>query len=704
MKINYNMIFFIVFVVLFYQIDRFFYSGPPNNNIILKSSFKVLDDIYSKKIKIDNFSKNVCNTYFEYLDPLKIYLTKQDFNFLTKNEQQSSESFTKDNLLFFQKTIKFFNKKLIYLYNIYNITLKKPFNFKLHEKNIFYKNNNFFCKDDNSLQNRIFLYLKYLTLLEVNSLLNIKNKIHNSNNNLNEISKYNFIKLEKKARKIVFDKIKYKFQALKSKNQSYWFFKYLNANLIQYNPYTKFFSEKEKNTFDINLSGQLEDLGIQLKNENGYITVKNFLKGSPLWKSKHIEIGDIIMKIYEKDSGKEINFLGKNIDKCIHDINGTKGSKVFLTIKKNNGSIKNTILTRGLIKSNKFLTKNVFILDKNKRYGLIKIPRFYTNYNYLNGINSFNDVKSQLTILKKKGINGLIIDLRNNLGGSLDSVINIIGLFINNKPILQVKNFNGKKRFIITKQNDHMWRGPLVLLVDKLTSSAAEIFASAIKDYNRGIIIGDSNTSGKGTIQKFYPLNKHLFIKNKIGFLKITTDKYYSLNGNSIEKKGIYPDIIIPYDYIHDCNYYLINDNDKEINKENSMIYDKIYAIKYNPYINNNKNIIINSNNRIKKNKNLQKIYTIIKELKAYSKKAFTDLNLEKFNNDKKNINILMNKINYLNNRYINNINFYEAEKKYLIDIMNSKNIDNYSWYKTLKKDFLVKEAINILGEYKNKE
>lgn len=699
MKYNYYMIFFILFIFLLYKIDAYYYNNKVDKHIIIKSIVKTLDIFYPKKINIDNkFSKNVYITFFENLDPLKIYLTKEDIDLFSFYEKKLDNFFIKGDLSFFNNTIKFLYKKIYYLEYFYYKILEKPFNFKLNHKIFINKKNSFFSKNDKELKNRIRLYLKYLTIIEMDSYIN--------QYYIKKSYKYNLINVEKIARKIVFNKIKDKFRKLKIKKKSEWFSTYINSNIIQYDPHTIYFSEKEKKIFDVSISGQLEGIGVELEDIDGCITITNCFIGGPAWKSKKIKIGDIIIKV-SQDNKKQINVEKILLDECVNYIRGKKGTKVFLTLKNKNGNIKKVVLIRNLIEQKELFTKSVLILDKkNKKYGLINIPEFYINYNNLNGRNSFKDVKYHLELLKKNNIDGLIIDLRNNGGGSLDSVINILGLFIKNGPILQIKNINGTKEIFYTDINNYIWNGPLIIIVNKLTASASEIFSSTIKDYNRGIIVGDSNTYGKGTVQTIYPLNKMFNIKNNIGFLKFTISKFYGVNGNSIQLKGVDPDIIIPYDYIYDYNYHL--DDDKEINQKTSMSYhDVVTPVLYKPYSINNKNTLISkSNNRIKKNKNIKKIYNIINNYKILNKKSFINLNWKKFNNDKKNIYYIINNIDYLNKLYISKLKFFDSKNNCLINNINEKNNNNFFWYKSLKKDFSIEESINILNDYiiKNKQ
>lgn len=678
-------IFSSIFVVCFSL-----FNNSKDQYTSLKTVYRTLYFFHPQPKKInDAFSKRVFFKYFDNLDPMKVIFYKKDIDFFSYYKDKLDDAFINGDITFFKKTINYFYKRIEYLEYIYEKLLKIPFNFDLYETVIFHKKSFSYPKNIREWKDRIRLYLKYLTIIEMDSILNNEDKFFILKRYLllNNYKKYKINNpiineslyfLEKQARKKVLENIRKYFKKIKLKKKSDLFSLYINANTSQYDPHTMFLSEIEKKSFDVDISGEIEGIGVQMEDNNGYPTIRKIVLGSPAWKSKKIEIGDKIIKVsINDDEKKDKNIVGMPLEDSINYIRGKKGTKVHLTIQKKDGSQKRVSLIRKLIEKEEIFVKSLVISDKNKnKYGLIILPEFYFNPNNKKARNSSDDIKQELQSFKKQNVSGVILDLRNNSGGSLQSVINIVGFFIGKGPVAQILRNDGRKEILTCVNNNILWKGPLIIIVNESSASASEILASAIKDYNRGIIIGSDKTFGKGTIQALYPLS------NKLGMIKITVGKFYRINGKSTQLKGINSDIVIPSNYTN-------SNLEREKDLYNPLPWDKISPVIYHPWKSFNiQKIIYKSNYRIKNNKNINLLKYYINNIN----KNFIYLNLQKFILNKKNYNNILKNIFILNIKY--NILYPSLiHNNYIFNIKNKFNNNIYT-------DLCIKESIRIFNDF----
>nr|WP_185862261.1 carboxy terminal-processing peptidase [Blattabacterium cuenoti] len=666
------------------------------HRILLKIIYKTLDFLHTKPIPINNnFSKKVYNKYFEKLDNQKRFFMQKDIEDFCLYKEKIDDFWINGDPTFFNIIIRRFYKRIKEVESICSQILKIPFNFNKKEIYVLGKEELFYPKNKKKWIEKWRKHLKYLTLLEIINFIKQKKL----NILKQKIWKNAFLHEEKKSRKKVEEYIKEYFRKLKIKKESHWFSMYVNTIISQYDPHTSYLSPKDKEIFYLNISGETEGIGIELQDDKGLATVVKLIVGGPAWKSKKIEIGDKIIRVAKDLNSESKNIVGMLLENYIRLIKGKKGSKVKLTIQKKNGSIEEVILTRDIIEKKEIFAKSVIILDNKNKYGLICLPEFYFNPENKNGRNAAKDIKHIIQELKKEKIKGIILDLRNNGGGSLETVIKIAGFFLGKVPIVQIGRYNNKKK--ILKNNDHqiLWKGPIVVIVNELSASASEIFAAAIADYKRGIIVGSSQTYGKGTVQTIYPLNRFLFYNEELGALKITVNKFYRINGNSTQLKGVNSDIVIPN---YTSNILL---NFMEKNQKNSMKWDYVDPIPFHYCNNNLENIKYKSIKRIKKNKNIMTIYKIIESIqsleKQFSNRKQFSLNWKEFYYD----NLKIKKRNENFYQLINYLNIYGLRAfpiSYKI-ILNTKKLEfkeQLEWKKNLKKDYSVSECVNILRDF----
>ncbi|WP_185863930.1 carboxy terminal-processing peptidase [Blattabacterium cuenoti] len=671
------------------------------HSIILKSIYKTLSFLHPSPISIDNdFSQKVYDNLFDKLDNQKCFFIQKDLEDLSLYRDKIDDFWIHGDPIFFNIIMKRFFQRVKKAEFLCFQILKKSFDFNQKEIYIVGEQKFSYPKNEKEWIEKWRKYLKYMTLLEI--ITSTKQKIITSTKQKKitvtkqkKIWKNAFFNEKKRYIKKVEKYIQEYFRKIKIKKESDWFSIYVNVITSQYDPHTNYFSPKEKEIFDVNISGQTEGIGVELQDDKGFPTVVKLIDGGPAWKNKKIEIGDKIIRVAKNVNSESKNIVGMLLENSIRLIRGKKGSKVKLTIQKKNGSIEEVTLTRDIIEQKEIFAKSVLILDKNgDKYGLICLPEFYFNPANKNGRNAAQDMKKIIQKLKKENIKGILIDIRNNGGGSLDAVIEIAGFFLGKVPILQIGKPNKKKKILKSHENQILWTGPLVILVNEFSASASEILTAAIKDYKRGIIVGSDQTYGKGSIQTIYPLNRFLHFNEGLGALKLTIHKFYRVNGSSTQLKGVNSDIVLPRkNPKNNCLKFM------EKNQNNPMKWDytdPIPSIRYfyqNLYI---ENIKYKSIKRLKKNKDFITIYNTMQSLenKCFNENKFS-LNWEELFYE----NFKIKKRNEKLKKLRNNLNTFETKTFSLYYRILSK--ESEKWKKNLNKDFYnISECINILRDF----
>lgn len=333
---------------------------------------------------------------------------------------------------------------------------------------------------------------------------------------------------------------------------------YMNCITEAYDPHTNYFSPKSADFFKQQMSLSLEGIGAQLQTENDFTKVVKILPGGPAEKSNKLYVNDLITGVAQGHQGEMVDVVGWRIDEVVKLIKGPKGTTVRLQVLPAatgvNGASQEMVFVRDKIKledqAAKKSTVNYQVNGKNVKFGVILLPTFYMDFEaYQKGdpnyVSTTRDVKRLIRELQEEGIDGLVIDLRNNGGGSLAEAIDLTGLFIKEGPVVQVKTSAGRVDILADDDKQVAYSGPLVVLTNRFSASASEIFAGAIQDYNRGVIVGES-TFGKGTVQSVVDLNKIITNSEKVGELKLTFQKFYRVTGSSTQHKGVTPDIKLP--------------------------------------------------------------------------------------------------------------------------------------------------------------
>jgi carboxyl-terminal processing protease len=528
---------------------------------------------YSPKDINDEFSKKVFAKYFEELDPDKDIFLQSDITSLDKYSTKIDDEIKGAPVEFFLEAGKIFNKRAEEASLLYKELLAKPFNFSVNETIVTDPKKTNFASSQAERREGWRKRLKYLTLQRFVDL----QEARESNKGKEGFVVKTDAELEKEARdkvRIAMDRI---FERYRLKfNDDEKFSVYVNTITSMMDPYTEFFPPVDKRYFDEQLSGSFYGIGAQLTYDEGNIKIASVLPGGPAQKSEQIEVGDIVAKVAQ---GKEapVELTGFDVTDAVKIIRGKKGSEVNLTLRKKDGTLKNVSLIRDKIVQDESYVRSAVINEGTSKVGYIYLPEFYANFDDPNDPHrSSLDVAAEVKKLKEEKVDGIVIDLRNNGGGSLYDVIQIAGLFIDQGPIVQVKDREGQPQVMRDKDGGVLYDGPLAVMVNEFSASASEIFAAAIQDYGRGVVIGSTSTYGKGTVQRpigLDPSSNFLSTNSDLGSLKLTLQKFYRISGGSTQLKGVVPDVVIP-DYYE---YLKLRERDNT----NALPYDEIAKAQY---------------------------------------------------------------------------------------------------------------------------
>ena len=680
LRSNYLFVIFPLLLIGFTLTNKKF-SDPNKDRLLMEVVKYVVEKGHYKKISIDdNLSENLYHSFIKQLDNQKRFFLKSDIREFEKYKYLLDDQIKEYDLSFFNLVYQRSKIRIEEAKSYYEELVNNKFNFNLNENIDLDFEKKEYARSKSEIKNRWRKQLKFSTLdiatLKLGDTLSIINdRIYNES-----------IAIVKKNTEDYFEFIT-------DLDRDDWYSNYLNAFLTQLDPHTYYFQPEDKERFDVNISGKFTGIGARLTKTEGNIKVVEIIIGGPVWKDKLLDVGDIIIKVAQENE-EPVDIVGMKVDDAIKLIKGPEKSIVSLTVKKLDGSIKEVQITRALVELEELYAKSTLIEEDDIRYGYISLPKFYVDFSNYKNRNSAEDVKNEIIKLKNNGIEGLILDLRNNGGGSLQSVVDMTGLFIEKGPIVQVKSIGNRKQVLYDRNSEIVWDGPLVVLINEMSASASEILAAALQDYERAVILGSKKTFGKGTVQNIIDLNK--FISNSdfdLGALKITTDKFYRINGESVQLEGVKSDVIVPDSYMHIFN--------GEKDEENPLAWDKIDPAMYNPWINEGSLDFISSNAQSRVNDN--------NYLKLISKRA------DWIEKQQKNKTIPLKFLTYQNyldenknktkefeslSKYSNDLNFklLKSEKDYIMS--NKELLSNRNrWHKNLTKDIYISEGVNILKQ-----
>ncbi|MFK7050458.1 Tail-specific protease precursor [Flavobacterium columnare] len=698
MKKNYKLLLLTVAVsaVLWSFKPTFKTEDPEKDRVLLDAIVSVLEVYHYTPATInDNFSKNVFENFIDALDPSKRFFIESDIREFKNFEYQIDDMIQARNLSFFNLVYERLQKRMNEAKVIYRALNDKPFNFNLDESIDIDSDKIEFSKNYNELKNRWRLQIKLSTLASVVDKQKLEDEKKAKDPNY---SSKTFDQLEKESREAAIKNLDEYFDFVSDLDREDWFEVYLNSIVTQFDPHTFYFAPEEKEKFDISMSGKLEGIGAKLQKKNDNTEISELISGGPAWKNKELEPGDIVLKVAQGNN-EPVDVVGMRLDDVVKKIKGPKGTEVRLTVKKTDGTIKVIRLIRDIVEIEETYAKSSILEKNGRKFGLIHLPKFYIDFENDDNRDAAKDVEAEVLKLKKAGVEGIVMDLRDNGGGSLKTVVDITGLFIDQGPVVQVKSSGHKKDVLSDHNTKVQWNGPLVVLQNNFSASASEIFAAAIQDYKRGIILGSKQSFGKGTVQNVFDLNqlKTKFNLNfNMGALKTTTQKFYRVNGGSTQLEGVTSDVVFPDRY----TYIKIGERDEK----KALQWDKIDPANYQVTnsISNFASVVANSQKRVIENPQFKLIDQNAKWINERKDESMVNLKMDKFITEQKNIEEATKKFKditkYKNNLGINNItDENELIKKDPIFAQKRKD-----WFDAISKDAYIDEAINVLSEIKS--
>ena len=658
----------------------------------------------------DDFSNRVFDLYLERIDGNKRWLTQADADQLAQYKDQLDDQAKAGTFEFLNLAEETLNKSLVKTKAYYQEILAQPFDFTGKELIELDGDKKAFAKDDAELKTYWEKAMKYETLTRLVNKVEAQEKaakkpaVEKEADKTEKKEEKTTIKtvaeLEEESRKAVLKLFDDWYHRMEKRQRKNFVSDYLNSFTSVFDPHTNYFLPADKENFDIGMSGRLEGIGARLQETTTDETkVVMVVAGGPAYNGKVIEVNDIILKVAQDDDGDWLDIAGWDINDVVAKIRGKKGTKVRLAIKKVDGSIVETTIIREEIIMDEGYAKSAILdlEDIGDNIGYIKLPRFYADFNKRDGHQCAIDVGIELEKLKEEKVNGIILDLRNNGGGSLRDVVDMSGFFIEEGPIVQVKSRQANAEVLNDRDASVKYDGPLIVMVNSFSASASEILAAALQDYDRAVIVGSDATFGKATVQRFFDLDRAIRGYSDIkplGQVKVTTQKFYRINGTSNQLEGVIPDIMLP------DNYDFIKTGEQEY--ETAMKQTEIESVAHNQsvfQVKNRATLRTASEGRVATNEVFQKIQENAKRLKKQRESTSYSLNMDTFRKNKTAIKAeadkyknLMSPIEGLS---VNNLAIDLTQ----INTDSSKIGRNEAFITTLKKDIYIEETLHIMQD-----
>ncbi|GAA4289933.1 carboxy terminal-processing peptidase [Aestuariibaculum suncheonense] len=672
------------------------FDNPDKDKLLIQVITFVLENGHYDPVVFDDaFSEEFFKDYLDVLDPVKRYFYQSDYEDFAKYKLTIDDQIKATDITFFNVVHERLVKRIAEAKEIYTEVLSKPFDYGKDESfNTDYEQIGF-VKNKSEMKDRWRKQLKFSALSNYDDIY--EEELRAKEKDPSYVMKTD-VEIEKEARESTLRSIEIYFNDnLDDFQREDWFAIYVNTIVEEFDPHTYYLAPNSKEDFDQRMSGKLEGIGAQLQKRNDYIKVVALISGGPAWRSQELEVEDLILKVKQEDEDQPVNIVGMRINDAIKYIKGPKGTKVTLTVKKVDGTIKDITLTRDVIELVDTYAKSSVVKKDGMTFGVIDLPSFYVDFKDYKNINAAKDVKTEIARLKSEGIEGLVLDLRNNGGGSLPTVVEMAGLFIKEGPVVQVRSTGKAKEVLEDRDSSISWDGPLVILVNEISASASEIMAAAMQDYKRAIIIGGKQTYGKGTVQNVINLNTMLRnnTSGDLGALALTTQKYYRINGGSVQLEGVKSDVKVP------GRFSFIEVGEKD--KENPLPWDEIDSAKYTPWNYFDYDLVVkNSENRMKNNQQLKLIEENAKWVKGKIDETQVSLNFKKYKAEldlnEEEAKRFESISDYKTNLTFNSTSYERSLfEKDTTDLKEKRR----RWHESLSQDVYVEEALNVLEDMK---
>ena len=690
---------FLSVVALAFVIAAFFPKPVENaekESMIMRALLTFVNQLhYNPKPINDDFSATLYDHYLNQVDGGRRFLTQEQIDQLKPYKLQLDDEIQQGTYEFFNQSLEFLNAGIEKAESYYPELLDQPFDFTKEEYIEFNGDDRPYAKNDAELKEYWRKSLKYEVLTRVARRLEKEDKKGE------EAEPKSMEELEKEAREEVKESWDRAFNQISKYKRSNRLSGYLNSITQIFDPHSQYFEPIAKQNFDIRMSGEYEGIGARLMLDGDYTTVSEVMAGGPAWRSKEMRENDVFLKVAQGDEDEWQDILGWALDDVVQLIRGKKGTKVRLMIRSTDGTIKEISLIRDKIKTEETFAKSLILdgSEDGERIGYIYLPSFYGNFQDPNGRTSAKDVAKEVEKLKAENVDGIVLDLRNNGGGYLGEAIDMAGLFIETGPIVQVKSRTRAAEVYRDKDSRVQYDGPLAIMTNDFSASASEIVAAALQDYNRAVIIGTESTHGKGSVQRIYDMDRVIPDNEDIkplGNVKVTMQKYYRINGGSVQLRGVTPDIILPDSY-QDVEL-------GEAQEDYPLPWTEIDALEYsqNTYVLSSKHmdkLRKKSQQRVEANENFQLINENAKRIAKNRDDVTYPLNLEAYQAFAAQRQAEADRFKDVFEKGADlTANNLKADYEYIHE--NEKNEAlNEDFVKSVSKDIYIKETINVLHD-----
>ncbi len=666
-------------------------------SMILDAVVRFLDAYHFSPQAIDDeFSSKAYDLYLDYIDNGKRFLTEVEVNELSAFRTQIDDQvnlrttgffdLSMDKLELGHERAKGIFAKLID--GEIPISTDRTIEMDTEKRS--------FSKDEAALENF------WLDMLSYDLIDRIKDKQEEQQDSVTKLS---LEEIKVKATSEMKESYEDWFERIEKTRRSDYFETFVNTITHVFDPHSDYFNPKEKEDFDIRMGGKLQGIGARLVADGEYTKVTEIIPGGPAWKGKDLQADELIMKVRQKGEEEALNIQGMRVDDVVTFIRGEPGTVVFLTVKGVDGAVRVVEIERDEVIIDEGFAKSLILSDSDgvDNIGYIKLPRFYDSFEGKVGNSCAKDVAAEIEKLKDNNVNGIILDLRNNGGGSLRDVVTMSGLFIEDGPIVQVKPREKKAFLYEDRDKDVQYDGPVIVMVNEFSASASEILAAALQDYKRAIIVGSKSTFGKGTVQRFVNLDEAFRGDDKfkpLGNLKISMQKFYRINGGSTQLKGVVPDIILPDNY----HYIETGEKDYDYAMEWTEIDDVDY--KQDVYVINDMDYFVNNSAaRVAKDENFKLVLENAKRLKDMRDDSNYPLDLDQFSTKMNERKEASEKFDDLYEEDIQQLMIANLpQDAEAIGFDESKEARNEEWIKSVQKDFYLEETMHIMQDMINKK
>ena len=650
---------------------------------------------YSPKKIDDSFSQQVFKKFVEDLDGEKNVFLKSDIDNFSKFDKNIDDEIHGGELKSFYAVNEVYQKRLLEAAVLYKDILSKPFNYTADENVVMDGEKAAYPKTETE---RIDAWRKRLKYFSLNKYVDLQDE-REKNKSAKDFKFKADSTLEREARDFTRRQIERYFNTKKTRETNDENFStFVNAITGTMDPHSTYFPPIDLRSFNESMSGRFFGIGAQLKEEDGRIRISSLVSSGPAWKSGELKENDEIIKVGQGNA-EAVDVTGYGVSDAVKLIRGaTKGSEVRLTIRRMDGTVKVVALKRDDIKLEDTFAKSA-IFNGEYKIGYIYLPEFYADFERRDGARCAVDVAKEIEKLKTEKVDGIVLDLRGNGGGSLYDVVQMAGLFIEDGPICQVKGRDEKANVLRDRDKNILYTGPFAVMVDETSASASEIFAAAIQDYKRGVVIGSTSTYGKGTVQRNIPLNPEREVKipgaeneEDLGTVKLTLQKFYRINGDATQKKGVVPDVILP----DRLEYFKFREKDNPA----ALKWDEINKAEYSPWTSSvSTNLVVSSaNNEVNKSATFNKIKANVQWLEKYNDKEYS-LNINKYRAEQVELKKVIKEIEELYklpsplavNNLVADTTAINAEK--------DKVEKNRIWLKRLGDDIFIDESLKVLNK-----